>query len=68
MTNSEFRVYYLIVKQRRFGENPRRLFVFLRKGEKTLEERIKEACGVFGIYAPAGEQVANSVYYGLSSL
>lgn len=32
------------------------------------EERIKEACGVFGIYAPQGEEVAGSVYYGLSSL
>lgn len=32
------------------------------------EQRIKEACGVFGIYAPQGEDVAGSIYYGLSSL
>lgn len=32
------------------------------------EERIREACGVFGIYAPQGEDVAGTIYYGLSSL
>ena len=32
------------------------------------DARIKEACGVFGIYNPAGEDVAHSIYYGLSSL
>lgn len=32
------------------------------------EGRIKEACGVFGIYHPSGEDVAGSIYYGLSSL
>lgn len=31
-------------------------------------ERIKEACGVFGIFNPNGENAAESVYYGLSSL
>ena len=30
--------------------------------------RIKEACGVFGIYTSSEEQAANSIYYGLSSL
>ncbi|MFG6332419.1 MAG: amidophosphoribosyltransferase [Lachnospiraceae bacterium] len=30
--------------------------------------RIKEACGVFGIYDPEGEDVADTVCYGLSSL
>ena len=30
--------------------------------------RIKEACGVFGIYNPSGEDVAHSIYCGLSSL
>ena len=30
--------------------------------------RIKEACGVFGIYNPHGGDVAQQVYYGLSSL
>ena len=30
--------------------------------------RIKEACGVFGIYDPGREDVADTVYYGLSSL
>ena len=32
------------------------------------DERIKEACGVFGIYNPNGEEAASSIYYGLSSL
>ena len=32
------------------------------------DTRIKEACGVFGIYDPLGEDVAPSIYYGLSSL
>lgn len=30
--------------------------------------QIKEACGVFGIYHPDGEDAAGSIYYGLSSL
>lgn len=30
--------------------------------------QIKEACGVFGIYHPGGEDAAGSIYYGLSSL
>ena len=32
------------------------------------DERIKEACGVFGIFNPNGEEAASSIYYGLSSL
>ncbi len=32
------------------------------------EERIKEACGVFGIYRPVGEDAAQTIYYGLSAL
>lgn len=32
------------------------------------EGRIKEACGVFGIYDPAGGNVADDIYYGLSAL
>lgn len=32
------------------------------------EGRTKEACGVFGIYDPDGEDVAGTIYYGLSSL
>lgn len=32
------------------------------------EKRIKEACGVFGIYHPQGENAANTIYYGLASL
>lgn len=38
---------------------------------KTYEEqteRIKEACGVFGIFNPNGENASDSIYYGLSSL
>lgn len=38
---------------------------------KTYEEQtecIKEACGVFGIFNPNGENAADSIYYGLSSL
>ena len=34
----------------------------------TADERIKEACGVFGIFNPHGEDAAPFVYYGLSSL
>ena len=33
----------------------------------TDDERIKEACGVFGIFNPHGEDAAPFVYYGLSS-
>lgn len=32
------------------------------------DERIKEECGVFGIFNPHGEEAAGSVYYSLSSL
>lgn len=32
------------------------------------EDKIKEACGVFGIYHPQGEDVASTIYYGLSAL
>ena len=32
------------------------------------DTRIKESCGVFGIYNPLGEDVAHAIYYGLSSL
>ncbi|NCB91186.1 MAG: amidophosphoribosyltransferase [Clostridia bacterium] len=32
------------------------------------DRRIKEACGVFGIYNTSGEDAASSIYYGLSSL
>ncbi len=34
----------------------------------VTEERIKEACGIFGILDPDGGPVAASVYYGLYSL
>lgn len=34
----------------------------------TDDERIKEDCGVFGIFNPHGEDAAPFVYYGLSSL
>ncbi len=33
-----------------------------------LDERVKEACGVFGIYDLMGNDVASHIYYGLSSL
>lgn len=36
--------------------------------ESFNETRIKEACGVFGIFNPDGENAAGSIYYGLSSL
>lgn len=32
------------------------------------EERIKEECGVFGIFNPGREDAAGSIYYGLASL
>lgn len=31
-------------------------------------DKLKEACGVFGIYDPDGKNVASSIYYGLVSL
>ncbi len=31
-------------------------------------EKLHEECGVFGIFAPEGEQVAKEVYYGLTAL
>ena len=30
--------------------------------------KIKEACGVFGMYGSEGENVATSLYYGLTAL
>ena len=36
--------------------------------ESYADESIKEACGVFGIYNPHGEDAASSIYYGLASL
>ena len=33
-----------------------------------MEQEIKEACGVFGIYNISGGDVAQQIYYGLSSL
>ena len=32
------------------------------------EDKIHEECGVFGIYAPEGENVASAIYYGLTAL
>lgn len=34
----------------------------------NYDEHIKEECGVFGILNPDGENVAKSIYYGLSAL
>ena len=34
----------------------------------TADKRIKEACGVFGIFNPDGKNAASSIYYGLASL
>lgn len=36
--------------------------------EDPRDGRIKEECGVFGIFNPHGEDAAGSIYYGLSSL
>ena len=36
--------------------------------EYSEEPLIKEACGVFGIFNPDGEDAASSIYYGLASL
>lgn len=33
-----------------------------------MEEKLKEACGVFGIYDPNGENVAHDIYLGLLAL
>lgn len=32
------------------------------------EDKLKEECGVFGIYNPDGRAAAPSIYYGLSAL
>ncbi len=34
----------------------------------TVDDKLHEECGVFGIYAPEDEQVAHTIYYGLSAL
>ena len=31
-------------------------------------DKLHEECGVFGVYAPEGEDVAQDIYYGLISL
>ena len=36
--------------------------------ESEYDLKIKEACGVFGIFNPNGEDVTSSIYYGLCSL
>ena len=36
--------------------------------ELDSQYEIKEACGVFGIYDFSGNDVAPSIYYGLSAL
>ena len=36
--------------------------------DRTAEERIKEECGVFGIFNPDGTEAASTIYYGLASL
>lgn len=38
------------------------------KNAYTDNGRIKEECGVFGIFNPHGEDAASTIYYGLSSL
>ena len=34
----------------------------------TVDDKLHEECGVFGIYAPEDEQVAHTIYYGLGAL
>ena len=36
--------------------------------DRTAEERIKEECGVFGIFNPDGTEAASTISYGLASL
>lgn len=36
--------------------------------DRTADERVKEACGVFGIFNPDGEDVTGFICYGLASL
>lgn len=40
----------------------------LKTMKRYSDSKIKEACGVFGIYSISGEPAAESIYYGLSSL
>lgn len=36
--------------------------------EDLFDAKIKEACGIFGIFCPSGQEAAHSIYYGLCSL
>ena len=36
--------------------------------QEELDSKLKEACGVFGIYDLDGEDVASAIYYGLFAL
>ena len=36
--------------------------------DRTAEERIKEECGVFGIFNPDGTEAASTISYGLASI
>ncbi len=36
--------------------------------ERISDDKLHEECGVFGIYAPAGFDVAGDIYYGLTAL
>ena len=40
----------------------------LRTEEENKWRRLKEECGVFGIYNLDGNDVTSSIYYGLTSL
>ena len=40
----------------------------LAYSEYSFEPKIKEACGVFGIFCPSGQDAALSIYYGLCAL
>ena len=36
--------------------------------QEEISDKLREECGVFGIYDFAGEDVASSIYYGLLAL
>ena len=36
--------------------------------QKEITDKLREECGVFGIYDFSGENVASTIYYGLFAL
>lgn len=48
-----------------FQNDPR---FYISHREASTEPKLKEACGVFGIFCPENQEAAHSIYYGLCAL